>query len=451
VLQADDEVDVVFPAPPEAPLEQVAERVQLQLGECAGVALVSPLGPDGLLQAPGLRIAMLSRVVVKLIFSQRIPNLPDPRPEVIVQRVAGIYAREISENILASVPNQGQFRALLQFVRRWARLRGVYGQGSFMGFLGGTAWAICCARACQTNSHLELPQLVGRFFRAVSRWDWKQPVSLSAPASPTAAAQSGPPPPAYDALAAPGDAASGGGGGKVLTLVLLPVGQNMSATPFATDTILKITQKELRRGYKMTQQVELGRVPWNDMYAKARFFQRHRHYLEFDFMARSPEILEPWLAWGRQHMQNLVKLFEERSASMATLRPWPEEVEFKDAEWPCARAVFVGLHLERSGGAGLDGAARRSFDLREPIVKLLEAVSGWSQAEANHGQFELLIRHVRLAELEQWLELQREGRVRPGSEKLGPLQLPAPGELEGEASGELGAEADDGQFRHASL
>jgi len=44
-------------------------------------------------------------------------------------------------------------------------------------------------------------------------------------------------------------------------------------------------------------------------------------------------------------------------------------------------------------------------------VKFLEAISSWPEADKHTDQFELLIRHVRLVELEQWLDNQRKGLV----------------------------------------
>jgi len=173
---------------------------------------------------------------------------------------------------------------------------------------------------------------------------------------------------------------------------------------------MKITQKEVRRGYKMVQQVELARASWLDVYKEARFFQRHRHYLEFDFMARTEAIQASWIQWGKEQIQDLVRLFESMSSKIVVVRPWPEWVEFKDAEWPYAQAIFVGLHLERNAEGTQEGQ-RKSFDLREPIVKFLEAISAWPEADKNANQFELLIKHVRFAELEQWLENRNQGIV----------------------------------------
>mmetsp|Transcript_24197 Transcript_24197/g.51588 ORF Transcript_24197/g.51588 Transcript_24197/m.51588 type:complete len:540 (-) Transcript_24197:33-1652(-) len=392
VLLPTEEVDVLFTAPLSLQLADLTAAFQTEL-ERRGIAKnFTTIGNDGLLSAPGLRCE-IGTTMVKVIISQNIPALPPPRaPEAIVQNMAGVYSREGAELILASVPNQSLFRNLLRFVRHWAKKRGVY--GSFLGFPGGMAWAICCAKVCQSSPGIELSQLAGRFFRTMSRWDWRQPLSLDS--SPVATVHS------MTAAEATAPAEM---------TVLLPLGTGLSTTTQVTDTTMKITQKELRRAYKMVQQVELCRAHWTDVYKEAKFFQRHRHYLEFDFMASDEAIFAPWTQWGRQKLLEVIRLFEQMSSSIVTLRPWPEFLPFKDSDWPHATAVFVGLHLERGPTDGQGEGPRRSFDLREPIVKFLESVSQWPEAEANANKFELLIKHVRLSELQSWLERRQQGQV----------------------------------------
>lgn len=393
------QVDVLFVAPLGVQLTAMPAQLSAELERRGEVRNLTPGGTDGKLNAPGLQLE-LRGVRIRVLLAQRFPNLPQ---NAVIQNspFAGLLAHEATEKILSEVPNRGQFSALLRFIRHWAHRRGVY--GGFMGFPGGVAWAICCARVCQFLPDADLAQLVSRFFRVYSRWDWRQPVALdgapSVPLVPPAMAQE-------DELR------------KSSMSVLLPVAVEINTTEQVSETTLKIMQKELRRGYKMVQQVELRKAQWPDVWKEAYFFQRHRHYLEFDFMASTEPIFHSWIAWAMEQIQTLVKFFEVMSSHIVTLRPWPEWVDFQDAEWPHARAIFMGLHLERQDDS------RRSFDLREPIVKFLEAISAWPDAERHANKFELLIKHVRLGELEQWLDNKRKG-------------LPAVGGPVGEAQGGL--------------
>jgi len=391
VMFPTDQVDVLYIAPLHLRLLDFRSALRVRLAQTSGVTASCPVGPDGILSAPGLAFTM-SGVNIKLLLAQQIPGLPMPTNDSVVPNMAGLLTRKVSESILLSVPDQEQFRLLLRLVRYWAKQRGIY--GSDLCFFGGTQWAICCARVCQMNPELQCLQLAAQFFRILSRWDWRQPMALLPARSPGLLPM--PEAPMYtDATGMP---------------VLLPSEPPLAGTPYVTETTANIMKKELRRGCKKAQQVELSRSHWTDLCSEAHFFHRYRHYLEFDFMASDEVVFEEWLAWSKQRMQGIVQIFETMSSNVVTVRPWPEFIEFQSESWPYARAVFFGLHLKIGMEARADGA-RKSFDLREPIVKFLESISAWPDTEKYSGQFELLIRHVRLAELEQWLNNQRRGQV----------------------------------------
>jgi len=95
-----------------------------------------------------------------------------------------------------------------------------------------------------------------------------------------------------------------------------------------------------------------------------------------------------------------------------------------DATWPYACALFVGVHLERSGDdQGEEG--KRSVDLREPIVRFLEAVSSWPEAGKNADQFDLVIRHIRLPDLKRWMGNRNKGiEARSNISRRGQREIP---------------------------
>jgi len=410
-----DTVDCVYVAPLGRHLQELSNQMHEELQRTQGITCVAPVWPDGHMNAPGLQFVFRG-FGVKLLFTHRLVGLPGPTPHSLVQNAACLTSAQVCETLIKSVPSAAQFRLLLRFVRYWARQRGIY--GSHVGFFGGTAWAVCCARVCQMHPYIEISQLVTCFFRIMTRWDWKYPVTLLRHESGSNVAENGLQDSNWsgnsqalqaqsDQLANPGPSTILPGKGQMV--VLLPVGQGISARQYVSDTTMKMMLKEFRRGFKNVQQVELNRCRWIDIYPTSRFFQRCRHYLEFDFMASTPDVLARWMAWSEQHLLQLVPLFESASGQFVTLRPWPEFLEFKDAEWPCAKAMFVGLHLERPDEVAEGG--RKSYDLREPVFKFLETNSAWPEAKVYLNKFELLIRHVRLSELEKWIDCRKNGLV----------------------------------------
>jgi poly(A) polymerase len=410
VASPGDVIDVVFESPPYVPLQELSAQVAKALQqEQAG--MVSLASDDGTLSAPGLKFAWRG-ITIKLLFAVCIPDIPRSTADGgIVKNVAGMVAHEVSQKLLSCVPDIDQFRLLLRFVRFWAKCRGIYGRT--FGYFSGTAWAICCARICQQNPKAQLPQLASQFFRTLGRWEWPAPL--------TTLSSDGPP---GNLLPGPGAAASSSSSaiqpsGSMNTSdpfqpkmpVLLPVGTSVVATTSVSETTMKILQKEFRRGMKTAKQVELFRLHWSDVYNSARFFNRHRHYLEFDFMAADEELLNTWSVWASNQLEGVVQLFESTSKELVTLRPWPEWLTFKDSKWAHARAIFCGLHLERGGKDGENENKRTSFDLREPVVKFLETMASWPGVDQYNGQFELEVRHVKLDDLEKWLDNRAKGLI----------------------------------------
>lgn len=383
VLQPSDEVDVLFIAPESMQLPAFRSALCHVLERTAARSIANP-GPDGALSAPGVRFE-IQGIRVNLLLSQKIDGLPLPTGSIVVDNMAGMFARDVWDRILLGVHNRHRFKSLLRLVRCWAKQRGLY--GGWLGFPTGTAWAICCAKVCLQYPNAELAQAVSHFFKMLNKWDWRQPLALNMTKATTS-------------KRIPVEQKSEN---QPLMNIVLPVGTGVSATRGTTKTTMVILQKELRRGCKILHQMESMRSDWEDLLKTSNFFGRHRHYLAFEIMAYDESVFISWRQWCREKVHMVGELFEQICAKMITLRPWPEMIDFHHKDWPHATAIFFGMHLERSSGETQQSSHQRTFDLREPIVKLLEAMSAWPGAERNTYRFELLVKHVRLAELEVWM------------------------------------------------
>lgn len=93
--------------------------------------------------------------------------------EVTVRSLNGI---RVADLILNSVPNKDYFRNTLRFIKLWAKSRGIY--SNILGFLGGISWALLTAKICQLYPNFNVSQLICKFFKVYSIWNWKYPVLL---------------------------------------------------------------------------------------------------------------------------------------------------------------------------------------------------------------------------------------------------------------------------------
>jgi len=357
------ELDLVFVLPEGSPSQpsQLLERLQQALPKA------TPSLPQGALNAPGLRWLHGSHGGTRSV--QLFLAKDDKQPAgADTPSTAALYAKEVSSALMENVPSLESFRNLLKLVKHWAKRRGLY--GNLFGFFNGMTWAVCCGRVCQDHPDAALDDLFHFFFQDLCRWDWSSPITLQGTQGTSNAPGSAPP----------------------NTLVLLPGNSHgrppVPASGKVSEAVMRLVLRELRRA-------ELKKLP--ELWAEHQFFNRHRHYIRFDFMASRPEILERWWVWGQQQLPELLHLFESVVDSKVLLRPWPIALDFKDASWKHAKAVCIGLHLQRTEKKSI-------LDLREIMVKFLEMITAWPEAEAQMSKFELMIRAVTAEEMRAWLE-----------------------------------------------
>lgn len=212
-------------------------------------------------------------------------------------------------------------------------------------------------------------------------------------------------------------------------LVQLPIGRNLSATSSVNESSMRTMQKELRRALSHVQQIEQGRIKWSNLYARHRFFQHHRHYIQLDFLACSANVMENWFSWNRIHLHELVVLFESLTDRSVEVRPWPEVIDFRDPRWSHAKTIFLGLNMDKvKPMQGEDGKPDvRLLDLREVTLKFIERISAWPHAGQLVNQFDLLIRHVGQSDMKSWLESHQQALQSSHDKKIGKQEETAGG------------------------
>eukprot|EP00930_Biecheleria_cincta_P046717 TRINITY_DN32254_c0_g1_i1.p1 TRINITY_DN32254_c0_g1~~TRINITY_DN32254_c0_g1_i1.p1 ORF type:complete len:536 (-),score=83.82 TRINITY_DN32254_c0_g1_i1:118-1725(-) len=389
---ADEALDLVYVTTSAIQVDELVTRIGGLLTGLSSIKTMSPAAPDGFLSAPGLEFC-LEGYPVKLLVSKQVADIPrlSKNSSAIPYEIAGLIARQVTESILESVPDQGLFRQLLRCVRHWAKRRGIYGQAQEFGYMGGIGWAVCCARVCQVEQSTQLSQLMNAFFSMYSNWDFTCPIQLfqGDPSLPTTI------PARHEE-------------GKMI--VRMPVG-DLNATPNVTPNCLKVIRKELRRAADISGMVLKGSESWTRLLSKASFFTSHRHYLELDFMGSSKEVMTPWLAWARQQLRGIAQLFDCLSACKLVAKPWPAWIPFKDSTWSHATAVFFALRVVEKPQDQSRTSGKVVIDLREVVVQILEKMCGWPDGPKFEGQYDLYVRHSTSEDVQQWIRDVEQARV----------------------------------------
>lgn len=371
--------DLVYLVPESVVLWEMLQVLENEVEKSAKA--VRAAGGDGLLHSPGLEFSFHG-TPVKLLLANNT-DVSEISPETNNSRVSALIARLVSRAILDAVPDTSLFLRLLTCVRLWAKQRGIYGQSHDFGYIGGMGWAICCAHVCQARPQSKsLEQIVISFFEIMSRWDDRFPLALGRSHSQVKVAMGG----AYK--------------------VMLPVGENLSATPNLSASATRQLQKEFRRGNRICTKIQNGAADWNQIFASSRFFERHFHFLQIDITAASDAIMNQWLLWCRRHLQGVAEKLEAVRTCQLHTRPWPVWVPFKDPDWHVAKTLFIALRIEPQKS---QTGAKPVIDLREVLVTILEKLCEWPYATKYIGEFDLYIRHMSQTEVMSWLSTVEQG------------------------------------------
>lgn len=329
--------------------------------------------------------------------------------------VRSLNGCRVADHILALVPNPERFRETLRFIKLWAKRRGIY--SNVLGFYGGITWAILVARICQLFPHYATAALVKRFFRVYDRWNWKNPVVLC---------------PIQEHLNVPGLAF------KVwnpkqnphdrmhLMPIITPAFPCMNSTHNVSETTKRIVVDEISRAGKVVDQVEQGAAEYVDVYRALPFFSMFKVYLLIEVFAKSPAVFLRWFGWIESKLRHLVRHLER--IPCVQVRPWPNHLQFKHAEWQHTTAVFMGLTIAKRTDD--DKSAGVTVDLRQPVTQFAEVINGWPERELYAGEIDMRVTTCSRRDLPDYVPedgLKPRKRAAPALEAAAAVPPPAAG------------------------
>ena len=258
VESPESDLDIVCQIPTYLSVENFFKNIQQRLeGLCESIQLILEA------KVPLLRLKKLEGISVDLLYTHF-----DGDSNSGISIIGCWEADFITEFVQKYLPIES-FQLLLRAVRRWAKLRGVYGNS--WGFLGGLSFALLSAWSCQYYNYkdINLDKLLLNFFQVVSQHDWNQPIALTEAGEEYC-------------LQLPRD----------LLPIITSIEPCQNTARNITRSTAKILRHEFARGAELTQEIIDGNLNWSTLFQPVDLEQESDILLELKLVSNDNQELE---------------------------------------------------------------------------------------------------------------------------------------------------------------
>lgn len=243
----------------------------------------------------------------------------------------------VNDMMLSLVPSKEAFITTLRCIKHWAKVRGVY--SNVLGYLGGVAWALLVARICQLYPRYAPNQLVRRFFKIYSLWNWQLPVLLCKikeyPEVPGLMNFK-----VWNPKVNPYDR-------HHLMPAITPAFPSMNSTHNVSKSTMAVMMEEIRRGLQVFEEDDVHPCKdedgvWGKLLTPYDFFGANEHFLVITMFAKSDLVFRKWSGWVESKLRFFLKNLE--MLEVAVFRPHPKQFQLEgDDVWPHKGQMFVAI------------------------------------------------------------------------------------------------------------
>lgn len=252
----------------------------------------------------------------------------------------GINAYRNTEYILSVIPNIENFRILARTIRLWAKQRNIY--SGLSGCLGGISWTILCAKICLMYPNLNSIELIHKFFKVFSLWDWTVPVALT-------------PTPSFPFT-----------GRDVSMNILTPIHPCYNSAYTLISSNFTCIVEELELASRIVKDVIEGNQQWDVLFEELDFFQCYRYFIRVSINAAGESEYETWSGLIFSRVKYLLQELERiYPGPVVGLYNRPFEGHCK--QFQCCKNYFIGLKFNFPQGV--------KFDLRSPIYNFCNVLT----------------------------------------------------------------------------
>ncbi|XP_033222307.1 poly(A) polymerase type 3 isoform X2 [Belonocnema kinseyi] len=342
----------------------------------------------------GIEIDML---FAKLTLKE-IPDTMDLRDDTLLKNldpkcVRSLNGCRVTDEILRLVPNIENFRLALRAIKLWAKKHGIY--SNVLGYLGGVSWAMLVARTCQLYPNAVAATLIEKFFLVFSQWKWPQPVLLKQPDNVNLGF------PVWDPRVNVGDRYH-------LMPIITPAYPQQNSTFNVSNSTRTIMQEAFESGLAITEEIIMGKAPWDKLFEPPNFFNKYKHYVILLASSSQADDQLEWCGLIESKIRHLIGQLERNQAiTLAHINP----EAYPPLEPEPGKIIsmwFIGLLFSRSENLNVD----LTYDIKT------FADSVCRQAEQNNLMKDgtaIEAKHVKRKDLHKYVSaslIKRERKVR---------------------------------------
>ncbi|CAG9477842.1 unnamed protein product [Plasmodium vivax] len=339
--------------------------------------------------------------------------------EVTVRSLNGI---RVADLILASVPHKDHFRNTLRYIKLWAKSRGIY--SNILGFLGGISWALLTAKICQLYPNYNVSQLIGKFFRVYSIWNWKYPVLIQNINKYNH----------VDGLRnfSVWDPEKNIKDKLHVMPIITPAFPCMNSTHNVTYCTRSILIDEFKRAHYIINYMEAnpganvtfvmnqangivtpvsapttsssttgsGSIPgsgsmWTNILQPLDLFASYKHFLHIQIMATNELIYNSWKGWIESKIRLLFKKLE--TINELKIRPYPKFYVYKKDKFYYCSSFFIALVFF------LKNVYDNTFNLSYAIRDFIDIVLNWPQKSKYPNSYKINISYQKKSQVLEFL------------------------------------------------
>eukprot|EP00249_Psilotum_nudum_P021281 c28048_g1_i1 orf=266-1978(-) len=232
-----------------------------------------------------------------------------------------------AEQILRLVPDLQNFRFTLQYIKFWAKKRGIYSH--MVGFLGGGQWALLVARICRKCPDGIPSSLVSEFFHVYAQWQWSRPVKMIPNYNPSD-------------LQIPD-----------VMQIITPVYPYMNTSRNVTISTLKILKEEFQRADKICKASrEMNMSELGHLSEPYPFFEKYHDFICISITAADGNDFLLWKGFVESRFRRLISQIEKLSDGLLQCHPNPcPFIDYRMSKPQCK--YFWGLQDEKLYEKGL--------------------------------------------------------------------------------------------------